>query len=74
MKELDEKGYFINKDGIKSTDMDVDPKKKYGKDVMLPKRPLSAYLYYTGENVNKVKEKEGCSHIDAMKKCAEIWN
>jgi len=54
--------------------MDVDPKKRFGKDVFLPKKPLSAYLYYTGENVNKVKEKNGITHVEAMRKCAEIWN
>jgi len=27
--------------------MEIDPKKKFGKDVMLPKKPLAAYLYYT---------------------------
>jgi hypothetical protein len=52
----------------------VDPKKKYGDDVVLPKKPLSAYLFYTTENVNLLKEKLGCSHTDAMKKCGEIWN
>lgn len=67
-------GYFINTDGTKSTEMDIDPRKKYGKTCLLPKRPLSAYLFYTGENVNKVKEKEKCTHIDAMKKCADLWN
>jgi len=41
---------------------------------LLPKKPLSAYLFYTTENVNKIKEKEGCTHTEAMKKCGEIWN
>jgi len=43
-------------DGEKSTDLKVNPKKKYGPDVVLPKRPLSAYLFYTTENVNKIKD------------------
>ena len=41
---------------------------------MLPKKPLSAYLFYTTENVNKLKEKESCSHTEAMKKCGQLWN
>ena len=45
---MKEKGYFME-GGIKSTEMKIDPKKKYGKDCLLPKKPLSAYLYYTKE-------------------------
>lgn len=41
---------------------------------MVPKKPLSAYLFYTQENVNQLKEKEGCTHPEAMKKCGELWN
>ena len=74
MKELKEKGFFTTVDGIKSTDLYVDPKKKYGEDCVVPKKPLSAYLYFITENVNEVKEKNNCSHRDAMKKCAEMWN
>ena len=74
MKELEEKGFFMNEDGTKSTEADVDPKKRFGKDVLLPKRPLSAYLFFTGENMQKVREENGCTHVEAMKKCAEIWN
>jgi len=40
----------------------------------LPKKPLSAYLFYTTENVNRLKEEAGCSHPEAMKKCGELWN
>ena len=74
LAELNEKGYFTNTDGTKSTDMYVDPKKKYGEDCVVPRKPLSAYLFYTTENVNKLKEKENCSHPEAMKKCGQIWN
>ena len=41
---------------------------------MVPKKPLSAYLFYTTENVNQLKEKEGFTHPEAMKKCGELWN
>jgi hypothetical protein len=52
----------------------VDPKKKYGEDCLLPKKPLAAYLFYTTENVNPLKEKENCTHTEAMKKCGQQWN
>ena len=54
--------------------MYVDPKKKYGEDCVVPKKPLSAYLFFTSENVNKVKESENITHMEAMKKCGENWN
>ena len=75
LKELDTKGYFINDDGVKSTDVMIDPKKKYGKDCVVPKRPISAYLAFTTDMVNKLKEKEKIEkHTDAMKRCGEIWS
>lgn len=74
LKELEEKGFFTTAEGGKSTDLYVDPKKKYGEDCVVPKKPLSAYLFYTTANVNKIKEKENCTHSEAMKKCGEIWN
>ena len=74
LAELEEKGYFTMPDGTKSTDQYVDPKKKYGEDCVVPKKPLSAYLFFTTENVNKIKEKDSCSHPEAMKKCGEVWN
>jgi hypothetical protein len=46
----------MTEDGQKSTDLYVDPKKKYGEDCLLPRKPLSAYLFYTTENVNLLKE------------------
>jgi hypothetical protein len=64
----------MTSDGQKSTDLAVDPKKKYGEDCVVPKKPLSAYLFYTTANMSKVKEQHQCSHADAMKKCGELWN
>lgn len=61
-------------DGQKSTDLYVDPKKKYGETCVVPKKPLSAYLFYTKENVNKLKDAETCTHPQAMKLCGDKWN
>ena len=74
LKELEEKGFFTTADGLKSTDLYVDPKKKYGEDCVVPKKPLSAYLFFTTEKVNKIKEEQNCTHPEAMKKCGQIWN
>jgi hypothetical protein len=59
-KELETKGYFITKDGVKSTDLPVDAKKKWGKDVVMPKNAKSAYNVYSAQNLAKVKEKHNC--------------
>jgi hypothetical protein len=39
----------MTKDGQKSTDLYVDPKKKYGEDFLLPRKPSSGYLFFTTE-------------------------
>ena len=72
--ELEENGFFMTVDGKKSTDLYIEPKKKYGEDCILPKKPLSSYLFYTTENVNKLKLQEGCTHTESMKKCGQLWN
>ena len=72
MKEFEQKGYFTNVDGTKSTD-NVNQKPKISKDVVKPKRPLSAYLYFSMEAVVSIKEKDKLSHSDAMKKAGEVW-
>ena len=45
-------GFFITEDGEKSTNLYVDPKRKYGEDCLLPRKPLLAYLFYAKENIN----------------------
>ena len=33
LRELETNGFFMTEDGVKSTDLKVDPKKKFGPDV-----------------------------------------
>ena len=74
MEELKENGFFIMADGSKSTDITFDPKKKYAADVVLPKRALTAYFFYTGEMASKIRaEVDGRTHMEAMKIAAERW-
>jgi hypothetical protein len=60
-------------DGQKSIDLYVHPKKKYGEDCLLPRKPLSAYLFYTKENVNLIAEQEKCTHPEAMARVSVMW-
>lgn len=58
-KMLQEKGFFITKDGLKSTDVKV--KFKPSKSTLMPKKPLSTWIlfsvaqhtHYKGENDKK---------------------
>ena len=60
LAELEKKGFFTNVDGTKSTDEKPQSnsakqlKKKYG-DVLFPKRPCSGYIFFTTNNINRVK-------------------
>ena len=52
LEDLETKGYFMTVDGKKSTDLYVDPKKKYGPRCVVPKKPLTAYMCFASKNVN----------------------
>ena len=66
MKQFESKGWFILADGSKSNSAanmakaneGKSMKKKFGDDVLLPKKPSTSYLIYTAQNVNKIKEEE----------------
>lgn len=56
-KQLEKKGYFINKEGVNSKDLqktkDKGQKKRDSsekKDVVLPKRPMSAFFFFGNSN------------------------
>ena len=73
LEELGKKGYFTLADGTKSTEQEIDPKKRFGPDVLLPKRAASAYLGYAQEAIKKIRAAEGCSQTEAMKKAGAAW-
>jgi hypothetical protein len=55
---LNTKGYFINKDGVNSKDLqkEVD-KKKATQSGVQPKKPLSAYMCYMTEMQALIRSK-----------------
>ena len=71
LKEFESKGFFTNQDGTKA--LETDPKKKYGKDVVLPKRPKSAYSHFMSINIGLIKSKIECKSEEAMKECGKQW-
>ena len=72
-KEFESNGFILNEDGTKA--IETDPKKKYGKDVVLPKKVKSAYTYFASSNLRLIMSKsEGKPKAgDAMKDCGKKW-
>lgn len=56
LKQLETKGYFINSEGVKSTDCIVK-KHRYPPGTKFPPRARSDYHYYVTENLAKICEK-----------------
>ena len=73
MKEFTSKGQYTNDDGTSALKSELDPKRKYGPDVMLPKKTKSAYFIFTNENMRTIIEKEKLKLTDAAKKISQMW-
>ena len=41
---------------------------------MKPTRACSAYIYFSGEMIPKLKADEGVAHKDAMARAGKLWN
>jgi len=75
MAELEKKGYFITEDGVKSTDLPVDAKKKWGKDIVEPTRPLSAYNAFQAKMRGEIKAKNpDAKHTEIFGLLAKEWD
>lgn len=75
-KELKEKGYFVNSDGVKSTDLTKKHKAKdYSDDTVMPKKAKSGFMFFNKENYDAVAKEIGSSRApDVTKKLSERWN
>ena len=73
MKELSSKGCYNNDDGTSALKSEQDPKRKYGPDVMLPKRTKSAYFIFSNENMKSVMDKEKPKVTEATQKLSQMW-
>ena len=71
-QQLETKGYFINKDGVKSTDM-VAKKFKYPPGTKMPKRPPSAYFFYLEANLETICEKQNVNKTQGKEVCEKVW-
>lgn len=55
-REMEEQGYFINKDGIKSTDIKPELK-DFPKETVMPKKPMAAYFHFQIEKNKEYRAK-----------------
>lgn len=53
-EQLDKQGFFINSDGVKSTDI-KPPLKMFAKDVVLPKKVRSPFCFFVKLNEAKIR-------------------
>lgn len=72
LNQLQTKGYFVNSQGVKSTDI-VQKKFKYPEGTVMPKKPVHAYQWYVRENKQKIIEKNNCSQEEAKQICDQVW-
>ena len=74
LADLEKKGFFMTEDGVKSTDLPVDARKKWGKDVVEPKRPMSAYNAFQGKNRGEIKAKNpDAKHTEMFGLMSKEW-
>ena len=79
MKEFNEKGFFHNSDGIKSTFLNKKGKaQEFEKDTVMPKKIKHGYLFFFIEQQNLMKSQtkpdEKVSVAANTKKISEEWN
>ena len=75
MKEFNEKGYFINSDGVKSTDLTKKHKvKDFPDDTVMPKKAKTSYMAFNKENYDALAKEIGSVKVaDVAKKLSERW-
>ena len=55
MKQFEEEGFFVNEDGVKSTDL-MPELKDFPADTVMPKKFCNAVAFFTKENFKKIQE------------------
>lgn len=78
LKQLNELGYFINKNGIKSTELDKKGKvRNFPEGTVMPKKCRSGYMYYFVECQQARKKEAGEGKVNVTQVTREIstkWN
>lgn len=73
-EQMQKLGYFINKDGVKSTSI-LPEIKNFPADTVLPDKSKSAYNFYSSHcHKEFMAANPGIKVTDIMKKKSEAWN
>ena len=51
-----------------------EKEKKIEDDVVKPTRALGSYIYFSNDNLQKIKARDNCDHKEAMRKAGAEWN
>lgn len=75
MKQLETHGYFVNKDGVKSTDLLKNGKvREYPEGSLMPKKPQAGYFQFISEQRAIVVKKNPEAKItEIAKMLGEMW-
>lgn len=73
-EQLEKQGYFVNSDGVKSTDI-KPPLKMFAKDVVMPKKVRSPFCFFVKLNEAKIREANPDlkSFVEISKAKFEAW-
>lgn len=74
MKEFEELGYFVNSQGVKSTDIALC-KPKFKKDVVMPKKVCTPYSHYVKSQFRAMQQAHpSLSFVEISKQLSIRWN
>lgn len=76
MEQFEKQGFFINKDGVKNTDLMLS-KPKFHDNVVVPKHPRSPYIYFYKEQLEMIKKVDPTQPfklLETAAKASEKWS
>jgi hypothetical protein len=73
-EQMTKLGYFINKDGVKSTSI-LPELKNFPADTVMPIKSRSAFMFFNKANNEQMrKANPTLKLVEIMRKLAEVWN
>ncbi len=71
MEQFEKQGFFINKDGVKNTDLMLS-KPKFHDNVVVPKNPRGPYIYFYKEQLELIKKDDPIQPVKMLETAAKI--
>ena len=76
MEQFEKQGFFINKDGVKNTDLMLS-KPKFHDNVVVPKHPIKPFIFFYKEQlevIKKVDPNQPIKLLEIAAKSSENWS